>query len=430
MTDYSDAVMFPGGIVMIALLAMHPNRVRSVAMAGILAGVIVVANPFSLTVVVSAAPFWLARVPRRRWAALVGVGTAAAAFVVLFGLVLFRERYGISNIYAPTVDFIRANNNYADPLKSPRLWWMGYRLWIYLPPLIIGIYHVLRRRYRFQFDPAERAIVSTCTLQYIIQVWYQFSRHGSTLEISYYWSYIMPAFALTFCVVVGAFFRQSRSWYLPGIAVVAVVAAGLNSKATPEVFQSWLDALAVLLVGAYLARRVVTSRPEIVGAGLVVVALLAQTSSPRPEPTLAGELRVLSSYELAYVQKSDGVQSFETVTWFSHEMEQVPEAVVRSAVFWYLGSTPARMAAMFGVQVSGKWLNPNWASNVATDPIPPDVAIAIQLGNIPTIVSIGSAADVAAISAQFIQAEPKMRVVLEESAPNEPDTVFQVLSTL
>lgn len=431
LTDYSDAVMFPLGAALLALLALHPDRLRSAAVAGALGAAIVVANPFGATVAIAAAPFWLRRVPRRRWLVLLGAAAGGAVVVVIGGLLFFRWRYGVPNVYAPTIDFVRTRRAEQDPLKSPRLWWLGYRLWIYLPALLIAVYHAMRRWCHFEFDAVERAVVSTCALQYAIQIWVQFARHGDTLEISYYWSYIVPSFALTFCVVAGALAQRCGRRHLPAISVALAVAIRVIGSPTPELFQSWLDAVIVLGGGAYLARRMVVSRPALVSTGLIGALVLLQTSSPRPEPILPGELRVLSSYELVYEgQSSVGVQSFETVTWFVKAMNDVPEPVTRSAVFWYNTAIGARMSAMFGVQVSGRWLNPSWESNVATDPFPPDVVIAIQAGNAPTIVVIGSAADARAIADQIVQVEPKMRLVYEATAPDEPDTVVEVLSTV
>jgi hypothetical protein len=431
LTDYSDAVVFPLGTAMIVLLAVHPERRRAAAMAGALLGAIVVANPFGATLAVAAAPFWLNRVPRRRWLPLLAAAAAGGAVVVVSGLLFFRWRYGIPNIYAPTIDFIRDQGTSPDPLKSPRLWWLGYRLWIYLPPLLVAAYHVMRRRYHFEFSGAERAIVSTCTLQYLIQVWYQFSLHGSSLELSYYWSYIAPAFGLTFCVVVGALAQRCGRWHLPAVTVVVVVALRVIGSPTPEVFQSWIDAMIVVGVLAYVASRIIASRPALVSIAFVGLIVLVQTSAPRPEPILPGEYRVQSAYELLYDNdRSSGVRTFEDVTWFVDEMERVPEPVVRSAMLWFNTELGARMAAMFGAQVSGRSYNPDWSANVATDPLRPDVVAALEAGRLTSIIVIGTAADVQAVTDQFWFAEPTLNLVLDAAAPNQSTIYVQVLSTL
>lgn len=430
-SDYSDAVAFPLGTFLIALLILQPNRLRAAAIAGALFGAIIIANPFGATIAIAAVPFWLIRVPRKRWAPLISAAVIGAAAVLLGGMAFFRWRYGVGNIYSPTIDFIRTRSTVRDPLKSPRLWWLGYRLWIYLPGLLIITFHAMRRYGRFEFGMVERAVVSTCTLQYAIQIWFQFARHGSTLEISYYWSYIAPSMVLTFCVVVGALVQRCHRWLLPAIALALLGAASLTGGETPEVFQSWIDALVLLGVGAFGVRRAIARAPGFAPSALVGAVILLQTGSPRPEPILPDELRVLSSYELVYDDSdSVGVRSFEAATWFVEALSEVPEPVVRSAVFWYNSPMGARLSAVFGTQVSGRWLNPLLPSGVASDPFPQAVINSIQSGEIPTIIAIGSLADVGAIVDQFVRIEPNMRVVFEASVPTDPDVVVKILSLL
>ena len=215
LTDYSDAVVTPMGVVGIIALAACPTRWWAALSAGLAAGIVVVANPFGITVILAAVPFWLARVDRRRWLPLVAIAAAGGVAVLAGGWLLFRTRYGLPNVYRPTIEFIQNNTALQDPLKSPRLWWMGYRLWIYVPLLVLLSAVCLQRFTDSHFDAIERAILKTCALQYAFQVWFQFSRHGSTLEISYYWSYIVPSLICAFAVVGAAAFRHARGWVLP-----------------------------------------------------------------------------------------------------------------------------------------------------------------------------------------------------------------------
>ena len=430
-TDYSDAVVYPAGAAMIVAVAVFPDRRRWVIAAGALAGCMVVANPFALTVVAAVLPFWLGRLEHKRWMPMLGLAATAAALVVLGGLLLFRWHYGIDNVYQPTLDFLRTRSGEQDPLKSPRLWWLGYRLWIYLPLLVIVLFHAMRRWFAFEFDAVATMIVRVCALQYAIQIWYQFARHGSTLEISYYWSYIIPSFALATCVVVGALAQRAGRWVLPAVAVGLAVLVRLVGDPTPEVFQSWIDAVLIVVVLVAVLRRRPVLRPALMTSVLAATILFVQFGSPRPEPSLPGELRVLSAYELSYdASSSPGIQSFETVSWFVEEMKAVPEPVIRSSVFWYQGAVPARMAAMYGVQVSGLWLNPDWPDDDPTAPFPPDVVIAIQQGYIPSVVVVGSSAAVDAVSDQLAEIEPAMTERLHLVAPGNIDVSVSVMSTV
>jgi 4-amino-4-deoxy-L-arabinose transferase-like glycosyltransferase len=431
LTDYSDAVVTPLGALVIASLALWPRSRRAALAAGVCAGLIVVANPFGITVVMAAVPFWLARVERRRWLSLVATSAFGGIAVLVAGWALFRFRYGLPNVYEPTLEFLRTRAAEQDPLKSPRLWWMGYRLWIYLPLLVLAVYVGLQRWGRVVFDPVERTIVKTLLAQYCFQVWFQFSRHGSTLEIPYYWSYIVPSFVLAISVVGAAAFRSAAPRTLPLVAALVLVGLRLAGAPSPELFQSWIDAVIVVVVAVWASQRWLRSRPELAAVAFVAVVFAIQVGSPRPEPQLPEELRVLSSYDLLFSDaRSDGIESFEAVTWFVRDMEQVPERVVRSAVFWFNEPIGARMTAMFGGQVSGRWLNPNWESNVPTDPLPSGVIGVLQSGELPTVVLIGVPADVEAIADQMIAAQPRMRLIHSATSPARSGTVVWVLTTI
>jgi hypothetical protein len=421
--------VFPAGTALIVVLALWPDRRAAALAAGALGGLMVVANPFALTVAAAATPFWLARIDRRRWVGMLTIAAAGAIAVVAGGLLFFRWRYGVANVYQPTLDFIRNRGTEQDPLKSPRLLWVGYRLWIFAPGLLIVAFHTMKRWFAFEFGSVERAIVGTCSLQYAFQIWFQFARQGSTLEISYYWSYIVPSFVLTFCVVLGALAQRAGSRFLPALAILVAVALRLIGSPTPEVFQSWIDAAILLVVGAVAVRRATQLRPALSGSLLVIAIILVQTSAPRPEPILSGEFRVASSYELSYEGgESSGVLSFNTAVWFIDAMSEVDEAVVRSLAFWYKGALPARLAATFGVQVSGRWVNPNWPSDDVNAPFPPDVVIALNLGNIPSVAVIGSAAEVDAVVSQLLDVEPRMTERVRRVAPGDVDVSFSVVS--
>lgn len=430
MTDYSDAVAFPLGVALIVVLARWPERWQAAAIVGVFAGLMVVANPFAATVVAAAVPFWLLRVAPRRWPALLAVAAAGGVAVLVFGWLLFRLRYGIPNVYAPTLDFIREQGTPRDPLKSPRLVWLRYRLWIYLPPLLVGLYQVLKRWGGVTFDATADFVVRTCALQYALQVWYQFSRNGSTLEISYYWSYILPSFVLTFCVVLGGIARPSSSRTLPIVAAATVLLTALVGERSPELVPWWGVGVVVAVALVAAGWRFGGRRPVGVLVAVVLVVFAIQAGSPRPEPILADELRVLSSYELTYDSSSDGVQSFEIVSWFDHEMDAMPIAVQRSAVFWYHSAMGARMAAMYGAQVSGRWLIPILGPNPPTEPFPVDLVNAIAAGQIGTLVAIGMPDEVDALEAQFVAAEPRMTELLRRPLPDQSGLVLEVISTL
>jgi hypothetical protein len=430
MTDYSDAVAFPLGVLVLVAIARRPDRIEVAGLVGALAALMVVANPFAATVVVTAVPFWLAMVPRRRWPVLLGAASAAGMFVLAAGWALFRWRYGIPNVYAPTLDFISEQGTVRDPLKSPRLVWLEYRLWIYLPPFVIALFHVLRRWGKVPFERDEVFVMRVCTLQYSVQVWYQFFRNGSTLEISYYWHYIVPSFVLSLAVVIGGLARRCRPTTLPIIAAVVLVLAAALPSPGPELLPSWVVGVLAATAAGVMAWRLTERLPAVVMSTIVLVVLAAQIGSPRPEPILVDELRVLSSYDSVFDDSSDGTSSFETVTWFDEQMDALPVPVQRSAVFWYDSPIGARMAAMYGAQVSGRWLLPILGTSPPTEPFPVDLVNAIAAGQIGTLVAIGAPGDLDALEAQFVAADPAMTELIRVDVPGSAGLVLGVISSL
>lgn len=431
LTDYSDIVVFPLGVVMLVLVARLPRSQGSLFLAGACLGAMVVANPFGLTIALAAVPAWYRRVGRSQFFRLSAVAAAGAAVVVVGGLLFFRWRYGLPNVYQPTLDFISTRSGEKDALKSPRLWWLGYRLWIFMPLVVIAAYHFLRRRRAVWFSEHEQAIMTTCTIQYGFQIWFQFSRHGSTLEIVYYWLYMLPVLAVAIVVLLAALARLSKPWTLSAIVAGVLAVVVLLGERMPEVFQSWIDGL--LVVGGLAAWmwRAKHLRPGMFASCVVVVLLASQVGAPRPEPVLPGELRVEAAYDQVYIgDESAGVASFKAVTWFIDEMADVPSPVIRTATFWSSGPFGARMIATFGAQVSGHWLNPSLTDNDASTPLNQNVLNAISAGNIPTLIAVGSTADAEAMSGQFLAADSQMRVVYRGVSPFVPDTLVVVVSRI
>jgi hypothetical protein len=453
--DYADSVVLPLGVVMLVMLALYPEKWLVAVSAGAAMGAMLVANPFSLTIALCTLPFWLARVSGRRRLPLLLYATSGAALVVVGGLLFFRWRYGIANIYQPTIDFAPSAGR-SDTLRSPRLLWLGYRLWIYIPLLLLLTYQVLRRRYRIEFEPAERFIMNVCALQYAFQIWFEFARHSDTLEVSYYWVYVLPATVLAFGVVVGKLARHANRWVLASFAVVVVALIAVVGSPTPELFDTWIIALLTTLGLAYLSGRFIVTRPWIAPVSLAGLILALQVGSPRPEPTLATEEPVPSSYERAYAgDRSIGVDSFESVTWFVDQMNTLPASIVDSAQFWFNEPNGSRMAGMYLGQVSGRWINPDWSTirgkrsdalfyaasgdsvGAATPstadsvaPFGPDLVSRIQQGLIPTWVIVGSPHDVDAVAAQAMALDHDLRVVLSAVSPNRARTNVRVLTTI
>ena len=360
--DYSDAVVVPLGLVMVALAAKGRIGIRTSAAIGALGACVVVANAFAIVMVAVIVAGYLARAVFQspRFLLQLAVVAAAAAGVILAGLVFFRWRYDIANVYGPTIEFVRSNVSRRDPLKSPRLLWLQYRLWIYLPPIVLLAAAALRAARLIRLGSGELVVLGICAAQYAFHVAYQFVYDGLTLEVGYYFSYVVPAYTAGLAVVLYALFQRcsARATWMTTAAVVLAFAVW---RVLPEFdLDSWVAfaaaVVAVALAAATLARRIAIVLP----LGLVGIVLAAQLASPVPEPILPGELRVHPSYASLYRGgTSKGVRRFRASVRFIDRMRGL-DIGVRKGAAWVIGEDPApQLAAMYSVQVGlpNRWLN-------------------------------------------------------------------------
>ena len=140
LTDYIEYTIVAYGIVLvIQCLEPRHSRVRSLFI-GLMCGAIAVANPVAATICFAPVLGYFALSPKRGRgrigeAAILALG---AVGVVIFGLLLFRLRYGIPNVYRPSIEFARSHQHFHDPLKAPRLDWLGQFTWLYIQPVLLA----------------------------------------------------------------------------------------------------------------------------------------------------------------------------------------------------------------------------------------------------------------------------------------------------
>lgn len=360
--DYSDAIVVPAGIVLVLLLAARPRSPVAAGLAGIAGGAAIVANAFAATTVLialaTAVGFVTGTRPWRVRAVLLGSFGAGFAAVLLCGLLLFRWRYGIDNVYEPTIDFVRGRGTARDPLKRSTLEWMTYYLWIYLPPLIVGLAALMHVRRVVRFERSEWCILVTCAIQYAFQVWYQFARDGATLELTYYWAYMLPSLLAAFAVVVGRSARHIGPAGALAIGGTAVLILALPGDA-PELLPTWWFALLTVVVA--IVASLVVSRRTLAPLVAVVFALPLALPlwGPRPLPVEAGDHDLRPQYDTIFVDRTTlGQKCFNDATWFQSQLRRLPPPVVRDV--FYLGGTKAcgqQMLATAMAHVSGRRLN-------------------------------------------------------------------------
>lgn len=420
LNDYIDALTTPLGILAITLVALHPDKKLTAVVVGGCAAAIGIVNPIGAAIILSLAPAWLLAV--RSWrtrAELAGIVAASAAAVVVFGLILFRVRYDIPNVYEPTIRFTRENTAFQDPLKSPRLWWMGYRLWIYVPLVVLLTWRYLVKRRSVVFDGAERTILTTCAAQYGFQIWYQFSRHGSTLEIPYYWSMMVPSVTLALVVLLGTLAKTTSPRVLPVGVGFLVAFAALSPATIPEVYSSWLDALVVIAAAAAIWHHLGRRASGFVTCALIFIVFTLQVGAPRPEPTLPEESIIDASYETVYnSEDSPGIDGYRAATWFSQQMDTLPTSIRQQMFFWVGDAHGPQMAAMYSAHVAGRWLNGGWGSDNPGLKLSKDFAYAVRTEQVNVIAMVGTPDDIESMTASLDAIRPGYEVLLVGVAPD------------
>lgn len=360
--DYSDAIVVPIGVACVVASVQAVVRPRSAALLGAAGAVVLIANPFGvfmITITLSAY-LWRARNARALLPSFMMMGTAALT-VACAGLVFFRAKYGIDNVYAPTLDFIRQNASVPDPLRSPRLLWLQYRLWIYLPLLVLLGAWGLQRVALVRWHRRDLLVFWICAAQYAFQIGYQFGRDGTTLEIHYYFAYMIPAYSVAFAVLVLSVLRRCSRASVLAVGAGFVLVLALISSLPTQRFGNWLvfaSAVAVVsLVVWGLGRR----HPWVVPLAVVVLAFGAQHRSPASEPSVPGELRVDAGYDSVYERgESTGEAIFVEAASFVDRMNQLDNDIVRSTAFVVVGGHAHQLAATYSVHVAAPshWINP------------------------------------------------------------------------
>jgi hypothetical protein len=359
--DYSDAVVVPLGIIAVVLCTGSDTRLRVSSGLGFLGACMMVANPFALFPVALCLGTYLMSFPgHRARARSLAVSVLTGLTVATSGWLLFRIRYGVPNLYAPTWQFIRTHLNSQDPWKSPRLWWLGYRLWIYLPALVVLAAYGLSHSGVVAWTRREALILRMCAIQYLFQIWYQFSRHGSTLEIHYYFTYVIPVYTVALAVVLFRLLERCPVGREVILAAVVIVGLALLAGPVPVRYGSWIDALIVVVALFALVHRYGLRQPVVAPVAVVAVVFSAQLAAPSPEPRLPTESRVEAGYDRAFDRaNSEGIAVYRNARVFVDRMATLKPSVLERLSFVIGGGDAKDFGATYAVQVAmpRRWLN-------------------------------------------------------------------------
>ncbi len=397
-SDYVEYLVVAVGVLLVGV-CLRPSQSRRLAfLIGALAALVLVANPAAIGMVglSVATGLWLGVRSWRERAihALVSLGAFIA--VGLAGLVFFRAKYGIENVYQPTIDFMRtyeAPEN--DPWRSPQLKWLGEFTWLYVVPiLVIGALVVARAR-SITFDRIEKAALVLCSLEYATHWYDQFIRGGLTLEMSLYWSFVYPTFAVTLVLVVGRLTDGMRSEIVAGLGVAWIVLMFVGvpeSLLLPAALGFALLAVVLAAAAALLARRVPWATV------LLMVGLLGwvQIGAPRYVPT--PDTQVNSSPYYDRVFRNGGSESekilAETV-WFEKQMDRVPGDAY--AAFVVAGGWASPIVGVYAPHVTGRLVPLDPARERLTE----QAVHEIKSGVRPVLAVYGPPADVERVVATF-----------------------------
>ena len=353
-TDYVEYFVVSVGVCLVALCVRgRRSWVTDVAVGGS-AGLMIVANPVAVTAVfIPLLAYTLIGIVgvRRRFVSSLLV-TISIAVVILSGLILFRFRYGIENVYEPTITFIK-NHHGRDPLKSSKLAWLGLFTWLYAPAMLIAVAMIGVARARGRNFRHEAVALAICTFQYLYQWADQFVRDGDGLEIPYYWSFMYPSFGIALILVVS---RLNEAWrprchLAVGILWVAALLVGVPSALRlPQGLPLALVGLAILVLATHWR-----DRPTLSAAFLLSSILWSQIGAPAYRPDAYFVYDMNPRYDRLFRQAGNASEKLHAETvWFTQQMDRVADDA--STSFLPTDGLPSVMSAVYGAQVDGKML--------------------------------------------------------------------------
>jgi MFS family permease len=354
-SDYVEYLVVALGICLVCATLREGQTMLTGFIIGLLSGAVLVANPMSVALVGLCALTALvigARGIRQRLtlAAMISAGVGA---VVLSGLVLFRWRYGIADVYKPSIDFARSRiADGAGEYKDYRLHWLGRFTWLYAAPILVAVATVLAYRRTVKFNKVEVCALLLCGAQVAIQWINQFLFDGIDLEISFYWSFSFPTFAVALAVVVARFGAGTRPSVLLAVGAgwVLFLLAGV-----PDVLRLPAGLLFFGLTVSVVVLLAVVAGRSILAALIVVVAFVGwtQVGAPLYDPTAHAPFYVAPNYDHLYRQAGDVSETvYHEAVWFSEEMDTVANDA--STSFAPLGQWGSSITGLYAPHVDDR----------------------------------------------------------------------------
>lgn len=419
-SDYVEYLVVSLGTALVVACLREEQSMLSASGIGLLGSALVIANPVAgfLAVPAVGLAFVLFRRGRHPGAVLVTIGVVTGSAVSGLGFVLFRWRYGIENVYAPSLRFVRTHSGDLGEWKSPRSAWIGTFSWIYIPALVLATAVVLSAVRRVRWTRVEVGALGLCAIVLALQTTDQLVRDGISLEASFYWSFGLPAYLVALAVVLarmcdGASHRALVA--VPAIWLLVLLVGVPDGLRLPASWPAAVIALAVLGLMAHVVRY----RPT-VGAGLAAIGTLwmqigappyrcgAPSRSNCPpaiawldngaaafDPGSQHHLNMSPRYDSVIGRSatpSDAV--FGEAMWFADQMDHVPSDARTS--FIAAGGWSSSIAALYAPHVVGRLILPEEGAV-----LPDQTVREIRSGLRPVVAIFGDQREVAEIYADL-----------------------------
>jgi hypothetical protein len=355
MTDYVEYMVVFLGFLMVALAIRDgDHQLHHSAAGGVLLGLGFTANPFALTMMAGPVLLMLFRRPIRPRKAvshfLILVFSGFAVCIV--GMLFFRWRYDLPNVYQPTVRFLSQSSG-RDPLQSPRLTWMRYFIWIYAVPLVLITAAVLHFSRRVRFRRVDSLVFVLCLIQYLWQWVDQFVRNAASLEIPYYWSYILPTFGFALAFLVGSLL-ENKGIFSTFLITFVLIGAIRWKVFDPGFLSSSPTALVVLACAWVLAMwgLLHVSRP-ITATVLVSGVLITQVGAPIYDPSAYHPYNMSPQYAQVFNQPNSlAAKVYDAALWFEEELDRIPDDHLTH--FIIAGGFSSIIVGVYAPQVTGR----------------------------------------------------------------------------
>jgi hypothetical protein len=339
MTTHPDTIVVPAFTAVVCLLALCLRQSgwkvpMLAASAGLVAGIALNANLFVVPLLAMAIGlvFVLFVMQRRLVDALSGsvAFVLAAGAVCLAGMLVYRHLFDDANIYRTSFN---AMNDISDSTvwRSPSYEWLGTRRYIYAPlfALLLGAVALVRQRRSRQPLAADRLFLFAVTAASVMFfVAHQFLFDGASLEIAYYFSYVIGPV----CLLVAA----AAAW----LGVSRVSTAALLVVPVALAYASQLVEIhkfvVFVVIAAALVAVAVRSTPRVSVAAMLLVMNLAWGASPRTiEPIAGAGFQYEPHYENAFGEWDDhGFEEYRLASKL-HTVLPSKDGNILPLLFWY-----------------------------------------------------------------------------------------------